>query len=451
MNNDLAFNHDFNPMEKRKLKTKALIFIGFRHRKEGIKTAQQEGYKIILLSRKVLPEAQKLFDKTFQINLFDQEVLKKVIPEIKAHYSIKGIISNYEHYVVARSYLAERFNVSSSTVYSAACTRNKLMQRHALTFMEENIEHLPIQTKKQALNAFDRLGGDVFLKSIAGIKSRLVFHAKSKQELEHALESLKKASGELDEDLYDDYKYCDFNFEYPDPKKTFLMEKAVQGSQITVASFASNHTIWHAPSVCDVYPASHLGRKDSFLAFRILPSKFSKTIMQKAKRTTEIASKILGLRHCPIHAEMIVTKEGKIKLIEIASRMGGYRARMYETAYNLNLSETLVKSVIGKEIKTRKKAQYFVSMVEIFPKEEGALKYIENIELLDKDETVIYSDSPCQPGDPVGRAKYNHPPCLRFLIREKSYKKAYEKSLFYQKKLKVVVSWPRGKLPIGLF
>lgn len=422
-------------------KQKAIIFIGFRHKTESIVTAKEEGFKTILLTRKILPKAKELFDVVIEDNILDSEVVDEIVPQLKKKYRIKGIISNYEHYVVVRSYLAERFNMPSTSVYGAACSRNKAMQRHAFKFMKENVPHRIVKTEKQAASAFKKLGGDIFLKSVAGIKSRLVFHIDSENELKKAFEKIRETTEEkLDEDLYNDYEYFNFDFDYPDPKTTLVAEQAIKGTQITISSLASNYTIWHAPSACDIYPASHIGRKDSFLAFRILPSKLAPEVIKKAKKTTSTASRILGLRYCPIFAEFMITPENEVKIVEIASRMGGYRPLMYQHAYKFNLNKLLVNSVIGNKIRTNKDPKKYVSMIEIFASEEGTFQEIENIETVKKDETVHNFEIMAEKGDKVGLAKYGYAPCMRFLITGKSYDEVYDRSMQFQKDLKVIVN-----------
>ncbi|QQR83084.1 hypothetical protein IPJ72_04700 [Candidatus Peregrinibacteria bacterium] len=191
---------------------------------------------MILLTKNARSEAEGLFDEIIEGDLLNSAFVQSIIPHLKKTYSTKGIISNYEHYVVVRSYLAERFGIPSSTVYSAACTRNKAMQRNALKYMKENIDHRVVKTEAQALSAFNALGGDVFIKSIAGIKSSHVFHVQSETAMRDAFTILKRDSGKIDEDLYNDYRYCDFNFDYPDPKHHFLVEKAIEGEQIGVTT-----------------------------------------------------------------------------------------------------------------------------------------------------------------------------------------------------------------------
>jgi len=418
-------------------KPKALIFIGFRSKRKSILSAREEGYKTILLTRKILPGAKKLFNLIIEDNILDEEVIKKIIPLIKKKYRVKGIISNYEHYVVARSYLAWYFSIPSTTVYGACCSRNKAMQRHALKYMKENIDFRTIKTEQEAIKAFNKLGKDVFLKAIAGIKSRFIFHITSLPDLKKAFQTIKKNISDIDEDLYNDYNYCDFNFKYPNPKSTFLIEKAETGSQITTLALASKHTIWHAPSACDVYTAKDIGIDDSYLAFRILPSNKPKEAIKAAKKTTETAIRILGLQYCPAHSEMIYTKDKQIKMIEIASRMGGYRPRMYKEAYGLNVNKLLVSSIIGKEIKTRKRPIKYVSLNEIFPKKEGLFQSIHNLQELQQDKNIKDIKVQVQEDEMVGPAKINYAPVLQFLVFGSTYNQVYEKSLYYQKNLTI--------------
>lgn len=427
----------------KKIKPKTIIFIGFRHKKNSIQTAKEEGFKVVLLTRKTFEEAKGLFDEIIEGDLLNNEFIEKIIPILKQKYLVKGIVSNYEHYVVTRSYLAERFSIPSSTVYSAACTRNKVLQRHALKFMKENIDSISVKTEKEALDAFKKLDKNVFIKSIAGIKSIHVFHCKTKLDIKKAFKALSKNINKIDLDLYDDYKLCNFDFEYPSPRNTFIVEKAAEGQQVSTVTLAGNYNIWSPPSVLDIYPASELGFKDSFLAFRILPSKLPSDIILKAKRATIAAVRILGMRHSAVHTELMVDKDNEIKIIETASRMGGYRETMYRNAYGIELSKLLVKSIIGKDIKLSmnplKKPLAYVSMMEIYAKKEGLFKGIKNIDLVTNDSNINNIEILPKTGDNVGPAKFGFWPCLRFLIKGKIYEEVYEKSIKLQKIIHVIL------------
>lgn len=420
---------------------KAILFVEFHKRKDTIFSAREYGYKTILLTSKKDPALADCFDEIRSLDLQDKEDIDQLAQELKKKYLIKGILSNYEHFVVQRSYLAECFGIPSTSVYGACCTRNKVMQREALRMLEENIEYNIVETYEQACEAFENLDQDVYLKSIAGIKSRFVRHIHSSEGLQEAWEDFQDAHLTLDPDLFNDFDYLDFDFPYPDPKKNLLVEKTYTGQQIAIASLVSGHHYWHAPSPTDVYSARDIGRKDSFLAFRILPSKLSPQEVEEANAVVEKIITVLGLKHCAIHAELLFTPDGSFKIIEAASRLGGYRGYMYKEVYGIDLPKMLIRSVIDQPVKIRrKKAQQFLSFMEIFPENEGLFVGIKGLEELEKDSQIDRLDIRVQPGEQVGRAMMGYPPVVVFAIKGASYKEVYEKSIQYQNDLRVQLS-----------
>ncbi|MCF7836931.1 ATP-grasp domain-containing protein [Candidatus Gracilibacteria bacterium] len=405
-----------------------------------MESAQKAGFAAVLVTRKIRNGATKVFDKIFEVDLNQKEVWDALAKTLKVEYNVKAVVSNYDHFVVQRSYLAERLGVPATTVYSAACTRNKVLMRKALAVIPENIEFEEAQTLAEAKKVRKRLGGDVFLKSIAGIKSRCIFHVQSEAQLTKAWKEFRQLKMDLDTELYDDFKYLDFRFNYPNPRETVLVEKAIEGKQVTVSSLVDSHRVWHAPSLCDIYTAADIGREDSFLAFRMLPSKQPKAIWQEAKKITTTAINVLGLRNCAVFTDLIVDSAGNVKIIEIASRMGGYRPLMYQHAYGFYLPDLLIRAVTGRPVKRRKKAQQYVSLLELFPSEKGKFVKIENLKELQKDPALVYSKMKAKRNQIVGKARENFEPVAVILLKGKNYKELKKKSFYYQERLKVLVT-----------
>ncbi len=426
-------------MFMKKTRPKAILFIEYKLKNDTIESAKDLGYRVVLITQKATDRTLELFDEVIEIDITDREAIDEKATFLKKKYNVKCIISNYEDFVVQRSYLSELFSLPSCSVYSACCTRNKIMQRHALKFMKENISHRIIKSEKSALRAFKALGEDIFIKSIAGVKSKFIFHVKTQEELSQAFAKLDKASLKINPDLYSDFAYCDFNFTYPDPNTTFLAEKAEYGDMVSVESLIDSYRIWHAPSMCDNYTARQIGRDDSFIAFRILPSKFSAVLDKRVKDVVETAVRILGMRFCAAHTELFITKNGEIKIIETGSRLGGYRPLMYQEAYGINLSTKLLYAALNKKISSNKRRKKFVSLMEIFPEESGQFRAVDGMEELKTDDRVSHLKQK-DIGFEVGLARDGFPPVLSFLISADSYEEAYEKSCYYQKRLKVVTS-----------
>lgn len=402
-------------------KEPAIVFVGFKHKADSPKAARDFGFKTILIALQELEKGKELFDEIYITDIKDSEKVDKVIKDIKSKYRAKGVLTNYEHYVVIRSYIAEHLGVPSTSVYASSCTRNKALQRHALEFLPGNLASRRVQTEKEALAAWEDLGKDVFIKNISGVKSKLVFHCKTEKDVKDAMKANLEGSKIPDADLFDAYEYMNFYFKYPNPNNTFLVEKTAKGVLISIDSIVGSRKIWHTPSAVDNVTARELGINDSFLAYSTLPSKLSEDQIQKAKKIVTGAIRILGLRNCCVHTELMVDGD-EINLIEIASRMGGYRHQMYKYAYNLNLSEFLVKAVVGKDKSSQKKKATRIARVEIFPREEGQFVEITGLdEFKEQYGKFIIDSSVKQNLGVIGPSKLGYGPAAKLFLTAKKY------------------------------
>ncbi len=407
-------------------KPKTIVFIGFMHKTETIIAARDAGYKTVLVTKFPKPEmAQSHFDEVIEKDVTNLEELQEIIPYIRQHYMVKSVITNYEKFVVPRSYFAEHFGIPSCSIYSACCSRNKAMQRHALSFMKENIPYRIVTNRTEALLAYGELGPKVFLKSISGVKSKLIFGVESEDELLHAYKQMIDGCTNTNKDFYDPYEYCEFQFEYPDPRTTFLVEKAIEGQQISIDSVIGDYRIWHAPSVVDIY--AHNGRGN---AIRVLGSALPKEIQQKAKKAVSTAIRVLGMQHCAAHTELFITSDGEVKIIEIASRTGGFRPKMYEMAYGLSLPDQLIKAVLRKEVKARRALKQYVAVTDIYPNDIGELSHISGLDEVEKDPQTsnIVVNSKGQ----IGPAKLGHESAMKFFVTGKTHQEVLQKCRYYQ-------------------
>lgn len=410
-------------MKKKPIKKPAIVFVGFRHKTDSVRAAKDASYQTILLTNEASDRAKSLFDNIIELNLNDAEAILNIIPNLKLKYRIKGVLTNYEHYVVLRSYIAEHLGVPTCSVYAASCTRNKALQRHALEFLPENIPAYRVKNLKEAKVAWKKLGKDCFIKNISGVKSKLIFHVKNEQELENAVHSITEGSKVPDKDLYDAYEFMKFHFKYPNPNEIFLVEKTINGQLVSVDSIVGSRKIWHCPSLVDTVTAREIGKNDSYIPYRLLPSKMNSDLIKRIKKVVGGAIRILGLKNCSVHTELMIDQNKNIHLIELASRMGGYRQDMYMHAYELDLSERLVKAVIGGEIKTRKKHKKVVAMLEFFSESEGDPIRIEGFQknkLPPGIEIIFFKKSPL--GMKVGPAKLGYPPAATLMLSGNRYR-----------------------------
>ncbi|MGE3279315.1 MAG: ATP-grasp domain-containing protein [Candidatus Altimarinota bacterium] len=419
------------------MREKAILFLEFREKVEIVHEVKSLGYKVVLVTKKALPLALEVFDEVIECDLSDRKNDDALIKQLPQAFDIQGIVCNYEAFVIQKAYLAQKLGLPSSSIYAACCSRNKAMQRQELNGVPENVPSRVVETWRQAQEAYRVLGPDVYLKSLSGIKSRFIFSVQTEEALQDSWQLFQHAPH--DHDLFEDFSEFGFDFRYPDPKKILLIEQACHGFQVALTSFVNDAEIVHAPSLTDTYSASSLGFPDTFLAFRMLPSRLAPELIDEAQSVVEKVTRALKLQYCGLHTELILTDSGEWKVVEIASRIGGYRPLMYREAYGLNITRQLVQAILGQafvsEFSSHRK---YVSLMEVFPRQGGFLVEIEGLDELRQDPSVSRLMEKKKQGDPVGLAKEGHPPVLTFLISGDDYEEVYHKSVRYQRSLSVI-------------
>lgn len=418
---------------------KALLFVEFRLKTENLIAAKKLGYTILLLTENPRKGAHEIFDEIFTVPFNNPSKIEAFCREVQEKYDLQAVLTNYDEFVIPRSYFAQKLGFPASSLYSACCARNKVMQRHQLHFLPENIPSRIITNEQEAEEGFKALGEDIYLKPLSGIKSKFVWHVQTPQALKKAYTHFLTTDRSNHTGLYNDFTFFDFDFEYPDPKTTCIMEKTIYGQQVGVSSICGSRGITHLPSLCDIYTAEGVGKDDSFLAFRILPSKYPSHIVQKAHKVVESACNILGFSTNAVHAELFVLPDETLKIIEINARMAGYRHLMYPESFGVDVSETFLRTVLDQEVSMNEKPHAYVSLIEIFPDESGLFDSIEGLEAVVKSPETVYHMVKYKPGEKTGKARDGFKPTFVCMIKAPTYEEVYAKSMAYQKSLKVVL------------
>ena len=108
------------------------------------------------------------------------------------------------------------------------------------------------------------------------------------------------------------------------------------------------------------------------------PTTLTKEEREKGKNVAMQGVYALGLRNTTAHVELMKTDLGW-KIIEIGSRIGGFRHLMYQLSYGINhrLNDVLVR--IGKKpiISTRLKG--YTILLKMFSSKEGKLEKINGL------------------------------------------------------------------------
>lgn len=272
----------------------------------------------------------------------------------------------------------------------------------------------------------------MILKQIAGIHSRYVFKIKSEEELIEKLdflhEEFAKDTSLLSENLVNYPK----EISVPDPKKYFLLEEVLTGEELTIDALILDGEIFMTP-VCKYVTSEEIGFDDHHLPIRIMPYKLAKKDEKHISEVIVKALKSLKLNYCATHTEVFFNPKTKdCRLIEIASRAGGFRSEMFEasTGGDLDLAISQI-SVLEKPNFSTNKSQY-AAVIEVFSSKDGFLENID-YEFLHEDECVSNITVNLDLGNKVGLAQNGGNYIIKFMLVKNSYDECMNQAEEYLK------------------
>lgn len=373
-------------------------------------------------------EFPKNIKNIFKINLSSKEETIKQISKIPQEQKPDALSTRYENYVLAKTWIGEYFNIKVPSENSIKSATDKYIMREKFMKYDPSITpHFRLVNNFKNIEDFMKKHRfPVILKPTNLFKSLMVTKNENIDELKvNYNKSLKIIS-----DIYKQYGVTH-------QKPRMIIEEFLDGPSFSIEVFVdSNKNVYTTP-ITDLVMARDIGISDNYNYSRKLPTKFS---LSKQAQIKEVAIKgmlALKLYNSPGHTEIIYTQNGP-KIIEIGARIGGYRTRMYESAYGINLEKADIDISLGKKpiIKSTKKK--YCAVYEIFPKKEGKFKKISNLKKLESLKSLDYLSIKKKINDKVGLSKNGYKMTAVIMISCKNQKQFKNDCTFIEKKVNVI-------------
>ena len=187
-------------------------------------------------------------------------------------------------------------------------------------------------------------------------------------------------------------------------KPAVLIEEFMVGDMYTVDVYIdAQGTCRYAPTIGDI-----VGRKvgyDDLFGYRaFLPADLSDSEIEKSQQTAAKACHALGLRSTTGHVELMRTAGGW-KIIELGPRIGGYRYELYDLAYGINHIVNDIRNRAGEVPDIPTKLRKYVSVFDIYARQEGVLRAVHGLEEAKKLASFTYLNQNIFEGEPVLFAK----------------------------------------------
>lgn len=155
--------------------------------------------------------------------------------------------------------------------------------------------------------------------------------------------------------------------------KIVLCEEVLKGRQFSVECISSKgrHKI---VTLTEEYLRAGKFLNDYLEICQLVPARLARGGAKKIKKVIFKCLNAFGVKYGASHIELKLYKNKngyKVKIIEIATRMGGWRDELIKHSFGINYNELLVSSVLKKDIQSLPtKAPFYCLVKFIFTKED---------------------------------------------------------------------------------
>lgn len=363
-----------------------------------------------------------------KVYLIDFTSKKSIITSLNKHKNLNNLevlISTYERYILAKAIIGEKLSLNTLSVDSALNVTDKYLQRQKYKELYPEITpDFKVVVDMESIDEFmQNHEFPVIIKPTNLLKSLLVSKCYNMEELKEYFNTAKNKIKTI------------YKRERIKRKPRFIIEEFLQGSAHSVEVFSDSKRNYPTP-VVDIVKALDMGKDDVYEYKRELPSNESKAKIKELQRAAIKAVKAIGLTNSPAHVELIYTSKGP-KIIEVNGRVGGYRNRMYNYSYGLELLNSEIDLILGKKLNFKPVEKSYTSVYEIFPNEEGYFLDISNKKDLKKLNSLKSFSIKRKMGEKIGKAKSGYRACATIILSNSNLEQFEKDKQFIEEKVSV--------------
>lgn len=316
-----------------------------------IKKVQSMGMYAIVVS---IPGDYKGFDcadKVYKVNTTDKE---KVL-EIAKSECIDAIVTTGTDVAVSTvGYVSSELGIHGLPIEASYLATDKLKMKEA--FAKAGVstaEFVKVTNFEELQSGFNKIGAPAILKIVDKSGSRGITKIDSNNQLKEAFDYAKSAS---------DAGY-------------YILEKFISATEIGVDAFVQNGEIkLIVPHEKLVYHTKRTGIPMG----HTVPMDMSSELLGKINSEMTKSIRALGLDDCAVNADVFISDNGEINIIEVAGRCGATGiAEVISESLGIDYYGAILTNALGEKVDFHgcKSSKYSASML-IFSEKTGTLDEI---------------------------------------------------------------------------
>ena len=245
-------------------------------------------------------------------------------------------------------------------------------------------------------------------------KSRLVIKSNNLEELKSNLKNTFKKIKSV-------YKKV-----HSESEPMVLAEEYMEGDLYSVDAYVSSKDVVYFTPIVKVVTGKDIGIDDFFNYYRLIPAGLNLNEEKKAQLVAKKAIRATGPTSITLHIELMKTKTGAWKIIELQTRPGGYRNEMLKLSYGIKHYENDFLNRMDKKPIIFKKVKSYTAVCEIFPEREGKLVSVRGIGKIKKLKSFVRYEQAKNIGDMCGFSRDGYIYVLQVVLNGR------DKDFFYK-------------------
>lgn len=367
-----------------------------------IKKAKDMGYQTLAVDADPNAVGFKHADKHEVINIVDE----KACLDYALKENIDGVLTAATDYgVLTASYIAEKMNLPGLKYEVAKIIKNKYLIRKCL--YENKVDDTEQAHEVDANTDLDALKGKltypVMVKPCDGSGSRGASRVDNAEQLENACKCAIDASitnrAEIETYI--------FGNEYG-------AESLVVNGEVSVLAVMKKHMTSH-PYYAELGHA--------------IPSDLPPKVEEKVRECVKKAIKALGINFGSVNMDMIITKDGKVYIVDLGARMGGNMIGPCIVPYGtgINYVENMIRNAVGDNVDLTP-GDYKPVATRLLAFDGGIIKKLPDFDVVEKEFNVeIYHHM--EVGDVVNKYRTNLDGCGYIIAKADSIDRAEENAV----------------------
>ncbi|PJE63343.1 hypothetical protein COU88_00065 [Candidatus Roizmanbacteria bacterium CG10_big_fil_rev_8_21_14_0_10_39_6] len=288
---------------------------------------------------------------------------------------IDGALTFWEDSIELLAKVCAKFGFTGNSLEAAKNTRSKYLMQEVMNNagLPAIKEHL-LAHEEDLTVAIGKIGFPAIIKPVGGSLSQFVVRVNNVDEAKNAYVYIRKN--------------CTPEF---DPIYIYNEGKFVYQSYIDGPEFSAECYIQHGiPHVVGIHEKTAMSLPFFMETGDYLPPRIDEEDIDSIEEAVESALIVLGVRNSLAHAELKLTEEG-VKIIEIASRMGGdYTYRAVKEVHDFDLIQAACYIALGVHVhNTVKKPDSCIVGKFFIPEDSGVITKLRGFEGLKSNPSVV--------------------------------------------------------------